>query len=60
MIKRNGEDYKKNINVAQIKVSWIKEPDQSHSLSDICVENNGKGEKIAIFLFNVYPFDHFF
>jgi len=45
MIKRNGENYKKNINVAQIKVSWIKEPDQSHSLSDICVENNGKGEK---------------
>ena len=45
MIKRNGENYKKNVNVAQIKVSWIKEPDQSHSLSDICVENNGKGEK---------------
>ena len=45
MIKRNGEKYKKNINNSQIKVSWIKEPDYSHSLTDICVENNGKGEK---------------
>ena len=45
MIKRNGEKYKKNINNSQIKVSWIKEPDYSHSLTDICVENNGKGAK---------------
>ena len=45
MIKRNGEKYKKNINNSQIKVSWIQEPDYSHSLTDICVENNGKGAK---------------
>ena len=36
---------KKEINHATIKVSWIKEPDFTHSLTDICVENNGKGEK---------------
>jgi hypothetical protein len=36
---------KKEVNHATIKVSWIKEPDYSHSLTDICVENNGKGEK---------------
>ena len=36
---------KKEINHATIKVSWIKEPDFSHSLTDICVENNGKGNK---------------
>ena len=36
---------KKEINHATIKVSWIKEPDYSYSLTDICVENNGKGEK---------------
>ena len=35
MIKRNGEKYKKNINNAQIKVSWIKEPDYSHSVRDL-------------------------
>ena len=45
MIKRNGEKYKKNINNSQIKVSWIKVPDMSYSLTDICVENNGKGAK---------------
>jgi hypothetical protein len=45
MIKRNGEKYKKNINNSTIKVSWIKEPDYSHTLTDICVENNGKGAK---------------
>ena len=36
---------KKEVNHATIKVSWIKEPDYSHSLTDICVENNGKGER---------------
>jgi len=36
---------KKEINHATIKVSWIKEPDYSHSLTDICVENNGNGLK---------------
>lgn len=45
MIKKNGEKAKKNVNTATIKVSWIKEPDYSTSLTDICVENNGKGEK---------------
>lgn len=35
MIKRNGEKYKKNVNNSQIKVSWIKEPDQSHSIADL-------------------------
>jgi len=45
MIKRNGEKYKKNVNNSQIKVSWIKEPDYSHSLTDVCVENGGKGAK---------------
>ena len=45
MIKRNGEKYKKNINNATIKVSWIQDPDYSHSLTDISVENNGKGAK---------------
>jgi len=34
MIKRNGDKYKKNINVSQIKVSWIKEPDYSHNIND--------------------------
>ena len=45
LIKRNGEKAKKNVNQSTIKVSWIKEPDYSTSLSDICVENNGKGAK---------------
>ncbi len=35
MIKRNGEKYKKNINNSQIKISWIKEPDYSHSVRDL-------------------------
>jgi len=35
MIKRNGEKYKKNVNNSQIKVSWIKEPDYSHSIRDL-------------------------
>ena len=35
MIKRNGEKYKKNVNNATIKVSWIKEPDYSHSVADL-------------------------
>ena len=35
MIKRNGEKYKKNVNNSQIKVSWIKEPDYSHSIKDL-------------------------
>jgi len=35
MIKRNGEKYKKDVNNSQIKVSWIKEPDYSHSIRDI-------------------------
>ena len=44
-IKKNGEKVKKNVNNATIKVSWIKEPDYSTSLTDICIENNGKGER---------------
>ena len=35
MIKRNGEKYKKNVNNSQIKVSWIKEPDNSYSVRDL-------------------------
>ena len=35
MIKKNGERYKKDVNNAQIKVSWIKEPDYSHSIRDL-------------------------
>jgi len=42
MIKRNGESYKKNLNVAQIKVSWIKTPDYSHSLADMQKRDDGK------------------
>ena len=53
MIKREPDKFKKDImylekkeiNHATIKVSWIKEPDFSHSLTDICVENNGNGLK---------------
>ena len=53
LIKREPDKFKKDIiklqkkeiNHATIKVSWIKEPDFSHSLTDICVENNGKGNK---------------
>jgi len=35
MIKKNGEKAKKNVNNATIKVSWIKEPDYSHSIRDL-------------------------
>ena len=35
MIKKNGDKYKKNVNNSQIKVSWIKEPDYSHSIRDL-------------------------
>ena len=53
LIKREPDKFKKDIiflqkkeiNHATIKVSWIKEPDYSHTLTDICVENNGKGNK---------------
>jgi len=45
MIKKDGEKAKKNVNTATIKVSWINQPEYSTSLTDICVENNGKGEK---------------
>ena len=38
MIKKNGEKYKKNVNNAQIKVSWIKEPDYSHTIRDLEVK----------------------
>jgi len=34
-IKKNGDRVKKNVNNAQIKVSWIKEPDYSHSIRDL-------------------------
>ena len=53
LIKREPDKFKKDIiklqkkeiNHATIKVSWIKEPDYSHTLNDICIENNGKGNK---------------
>jgi len=45
MIKKNGEKIKKDVNNSTIKVSWIKQPDMSYSLTDICVENAGKGDK---------------
>lgn len=35
MIKKNGDKFKKNVNNAQIKVSWIKEPDYSHNIRDL-------------------------
>tara|TARA_B100001057_G_scaffold494793_1_gene592134 strand:+ start:555 stop:1394 length:840 start_codon:yes stop_codon:yes gene_type:complete len=34
-IKKNGERAKKNVNNSTIKVSWIKEPDYSHSIRDL-------------------------
>ena len=34
-IKKNGEKVKKNVHNSQIKVSWIKEPDYSHSIRDL-------------------------
>ena len=40
MVKKNGEQYKKNVNTSTIKVSWIKQPDFSSSLTDIMSENN--------------------
>ena len=42
MIKRNGEKVKKNVNHSTIKVSWIHEPDYSHSISDLKPLNNEK------------------
>jgi len=35
MIKKNGVKEKRNVNTATIKVSWIKEPDYSHSIRDL-------------------------
>ena len=35
MIKRNGEKAKKNVNHSTIKISWIQEPDYSHSIRDL-------------------------
>ena len=35
MIKRNGPNYKKNINNATLKVSWIQKPDRSFSIRDL-------------------------
>jgi len=35
VIKKNGEKVMKNVNHATIKVSWIKEPDYSHNITDI-------------------------
>jgi len=35
MIKKNGDKFKKNVNNATIKVSWIKEPDYSYSIKDL-------------------------
>ena len=35
MIKKNGDKVKKDVNNVTIKVSWIKDPDYSHSLKDI-------------------------
>ena len=35
LIRRNGDKFKKNVNHSTIKVSWIKKPDYSHSISDI-------------------------
>ena len=45
VIKKDGDLSKTNINLSQMKISWIPEVDYSHSLTDICVENNGKGER---------------
>ena len=41
MIKTNGETYEKNVNNATLKVSWISEDDQSHSLMDVMVDEDG-------------------
>jgi len=38
MIKKDGDKVKKTINHSTIKVSWIKEPDKSTSLTDIMRE----------------------
>ena len=40
LIKRQGGIEKRNINNTTIKVSWIKKPDYSHSLSDIMIDQN--------------------
>ena len=42
MIKKNGEKAKKNVNNATIKVSWIKEPDYSHSIRDLPPKENDR------------------
>ena len=39
LIKRNGEKAKQNVNHSTIKVSWIKQPDYSHSLKDIMTKD---------------------
>ena len=35
MIKKNGERAKRNVNQSTIKVSWINQPEESHSLRDL-------------------------
>ena len=35
MLKKDGEKYKRNVNTSTIKVSWIHEPDYSHSIKDL-------------------------
>ena len=33
MLKQNGEKFRKQINHSTIKVSWIQEPDYSHTIN---------------------------
>ena len=42
MLKKDGDKIKKNVNHATIKVSWIHEPDYSHTLSDIQLREDDK------------------
>ena len=52
MIKKNGEKAKKNVNNATIKVSWMKEPDYSHSIRDL---EPKPGEKTGDFGWSAGP-----
>ena len=52
MIKKNGDIVKKNVNHATIKVSWIQEPDYSHSIRDL---EPTPGEKTGDFGWSAGP-----